>query len=69
MRSFISKVRPTVHTNRSQIGAIYAKGQFGDLSAGVRVHKGITVVLSLFRSHWLAVECIVWSFVAALVNR
>ena len=22
---------------------------------GVRVHKGITIVLSLFRSHWLAV--------------
>ena len=22
---------------------------------GVRVHKGITIILSLFRSHWLAV--------------
>ena len=27
---------------------------------GVRVHKGITIVLSLFRSHWLAaVYCLV----------
>ena len=24
---------------------------------GVRVHKGMTIVLSLFRSHWLAVLC------------
>ena len=24
---------------------------------GVRVHKGITIVLSLFTSHWLAVVC------------
>ena len=28
-------------------------GNFG--CPGVRVHKGITIVLSLFRSHWLAV--------------
>ena len=28
---------------------------------GVRVHKGITIVLSLFRSHWLAfVYCLVF---------
>ena len=27
---------------------------------GVRIHKGITIVLSLFRSHWLAaVYCLV----------
>ena len=36
---------------------------------GVRVHKGITIVLSLFRNHWLAVVYHVWSFVAALGNR
>ena len=35
---------------------------------GVRVRKGITSVLSLFWSHWLAVVYC-WSFVAALVNR
>ena len=35
---------------------------------GVRVRKGITIVLSLFWSHWLAVVYC-WSFVAALVNR
>ena len=36
---------------------------------GVLVYKGITIALSLFRSHWLAVVCIVWSFVWALVNQ
>ena len=32
----------------------------GSVQAGVRVHKGITIVLSLFRIHWLAaVYCLV----------
>ena len=29
---------------------------------GVRVHKGIAIVLSLFRNHWLAV-CVVYCLV------
>ena len=40
-------------------GVVSSYSSFG-FCPGVRVHQGITIVLSLFRSHWLAaVYCLV----------
>ena len=39
----------------------YDYDKVSGFSPGVPVHKGITIVLSLFRSHWLAVVyCLVF---------
>ena len=38
-----------------------AEKRLGGFCPGVRIHKKITIVLSLFRSHWLAVVyCLVF---------
>ena len=38
-----------------EVGALPLICQMLGFCPGVRVHKGITIVFSLFRSHWLAV--------------
>ena len=44
--------------NKRQVSERFAYFEF---CPGVLVHKGITIVLSLFRSHWLAiVYCLVF---------
>ena len=50
----------TVWTGTSEADS-FIKPLLDGFSSGVPVHKGITIVLSLFRSHWLAVVyCLVF---------
>ena len=51
----IVRVKSDIHVDFFVFFVLRYRWVLQGFCPGVRVHKGITVVLSLFRSHWLAV--------------